>query len=114
MLPEALRAQGARVDVLAVYDTVAADHLAVPAARLERADFITFSSASTVEEFAALMAAEGAARARPLAERLSGVRLCSIGPVTSAAIRELGLPVHVEASEHTAAGLAAAIAAAAG
>ena len=62
-------------------------------------------------------AARGAARGgaadgagRPLAERLAGVRLCSIGPVTSAALRDLGLPVAVEAWEYTAAGLVAAIA----
>jgi uroporphyrinogen III methyltransferase/synthase len=43
-------------------------------------------------------------------ERLAGARLCSIGPVTSETLRELGLAVAVEAREFTAAGLAAAIA----
>ena len=57
-----------------------------------------------------LMEASGAGR--PLAERLSGVRLSSIGPVTSETLRECGLPVAVEATEHTSAGLVAAIAAA--
>jgi len=46
-----------------------------------------------------------------LADRLRTVRLASMGPVTSATLRELGLPVAVEAGVFTAAGLAAAIAA---
>jgi len=112
VLPDALRASGAIVDVLPVYDTVPAESLQVPAAQVERADFITFTSSSTAEQFVGLMEASGAGR--PLAERLSGAALCSIGPVTSDTLRELGLPVAVEASEHTAAGLVAAIAASAG
>ena len=112
VLPDALRASGAIVDVLPVYDTVPAESLRVPAAQVERADFITFTSSSTAEQFVGLMEASGAGR--PLAERLSGAALCSIGPVTSDTLRELGLPVAVEAFEHTAAGLVAAIAASAG
>ncbi len=46
---------------------------------------------------------------RPLAERLAGTRLCSIGPQTSAALAELGLPVAVEAEPHTSDGLVRAI-----
>jgi uroporphyrinogen-III synthase len=118
VLPDALRASGARVNVLPVYDTVPAERLRVPAARIESADFITFTSSSTVQQFVGLMEAAGAhggpdGAGRPLVERLSGAALCSIGPITSATLRELGLPVAVEASEHTAAGLVAAIAASA-
>jgi len=116
VVPDALRARGALVDVLPVYDTVAADRLPVPPGTIERADFVTFTSGSTARQFAGLMEAAGTrasrAAARPLAERLSGVALCSIGPATSEVLRELGLPVAVEAREHTAAGLVAAIAAA--
>jgi len=116
VLPDALRANGAVVDVLPVYDTVPAERLQAPAERIERADFITFTSSSTVQQFVGLMEAAGThggpdGAGRPLAERLSGAALCSIGPVTSETLRELGLPVAVEASEHTAAGLVAAIAA---
>jgi uroporphyrinogen III methyltransferase/synthase len=107
VLPDTLRAQGARVDVLPVYDTVAAARLPVPAGRIEAAAYITFTSGSTARQFVALMP-EGR---RPLAERLAGARLCSIGPATSEALLELGLPGAVEAAEHTAAGLVAAIAA---
>ena len=118
VLPDALRASGAIVDALPVYDTVAAERLQVPADRIERADFITFTSSSTARQFVGLMEAapqrDGPGGAdRPLRERLSGAALCSIGPVTSGTLRELGLPVTVEASEHTAAGLVTAIAAAA-
>ena len=116
MLPDALRANGAVVDVLPVYDSMPAERLQAPAERIERADFITFTSSSTVQQFVGLMEAAGTRGGpdgvgRPLVERLSGAALCSIGPVTSETLRELGLPVAVEASEHTAAGLVAAIAA---
>jgi len=113
VLPDTLRARGALVDVLPVYDTVAADALAVPAERIATADYITFTSSSTVRQFVSLMeksaGASSAHGAGALAERLSGVRLCSIGPVTSETLRELGLAVAVEAREYTAAGVVAAI-----
>ena len=112
VLPETLRERGAVVDVLHIYDTVAAGELAVPATQVEAADYITFTSASTARRLAALLAAGGQASGagRPLAERLAGARLCSIGPITSQTLRELGLTVAVEAREYTAAGLVAAIA----
>jgi uroporphyrinogen III methyltransferase / synthase len=113
VLPETLRARGAEVVVLHIYDTVAVDELAEPAERVEAADYVTFTSGSTAKRLAALLdaAAEAAGRAgTPLSERLAGARLCSIGPVTSEVLRELGLPVAVEARDYTAAGLVAAIA----
>ncbi len=112
VLPETLRERGAVVDVLHIYDTVAAAELAVPAAQVEAADYITFTSASTVKRLVGLMTAgDPTGAGKPLAERLAGARLCSIGPITSEALRDLGLPVAVEAREYTAAGLVAAIAA---
>ena len=86
----------------------------MPAARVEAADYITFTSASTVRRLAGLLdaaAAGGGGAGRPLSERLAGARLCSIGPITSRTLRELGLEVAVEAREYTAAGLVAAVAA---
>lgn len=106
VIPDALRASGATVDVVTVYETVAAESLAVPAARIEAADFVTFTSGSTVDGFVTLM---GEAE---LAQRLARTRLCSIGPVTSEALRARGLPVAVEARPYTAEGLVAAILAA--
>jgi uroporphyrinogen-III synthase len=119
VLPDALSAWGAHVDVLAVYDTAPAESFDLPVAEIAAADFITFTSASTAEEFAVLLTAALAARggddasSPALPALLAGVRLCSIGPATSAALRTHGLPVAVEAPEHTAAGLVEAIAAAA-
>jgi len=40
---------------------------------------------------------------------LSGLRFASIGPITSNTLRELGLPVHIEAGEYTIPGLIRAI-----
>jgi uroporphyrinogen III methyltransferase/synthase len=105
VLPDELRRRGATVDVVTVYDTVPAAALACPAAEIEAADDVTFTASSTARYFVALLGAEG------LARRLKAVRLASIGPVTSATLRELGLPVAVEATVYSAAGLAAAIAA---
>ena len=107
VLPDTLREKGAIVEVMAVYDTVAARSLGVRPEQIERADYITFTSSSTAQQFAALM--EPSARGRSLATRLSRVQLCSIGPVTSQTLRDLGLPVAVEATEFTSAGLVAAI-----
>ena len=45
---------------------------------------------------------------------LDGPRLASIGPVTSAALRELGHEPDLEAADHTPDGLVAALATAAG
>lgn len=111
VLPDTLRARGVLVDVLPVYDTLPAERLDVPPAQVEAADFITFTSSSTARRFAALM--EPSAAGRPLADRLAHARLCSIGPVTTATLHELGLPVAVQAREYTSAGLVEAIAAAA-
>ena len=67
VLPETLRARGAVVDVLHIYDTVAAAELAEPAGRVEAADYITFTSASTARRLAGLLEAGG--RRRPAALR---------------------------------------------
>ena len=105
VLPDTLRELGAAVDVVALYDTTPARFLDVPRERLEQADYITFTSSSTVHAFVELMGPE------LLTQRLARVRLASIGPVTSATLQEHGLGVAVEAVEYTAEGLAAAVAA---
>ena len=112
-LPDGLRARGARVEVLTVYETLPAAALAVPVGDILAADYVTFTSSSTVNAFLGLIGTDpGAAGAAPThVERLAGVRLASIGPVTSATLARHGLAVAVEATKYTAAGLAAAIAA---
>jgi uroporphyrinogen III methyltransferase/synthase len=66
--------------------------------QLARATHVTFSSSSTVRFF---LDAGG--------ELPAGARLVSIGPVTSATARELGLHVDVEASRHDIDGLVDAL-----
>jgi uroporphyrinogen III methyltransferase/synthase len=92
VLPDALRERGAQVDVLALYETVAEplDDGALAAARA--ADYVTFTSSSTVRFF--LEAAGGEAALS------DGTRIVSIGPVTSAALREHGLEPDLEAARH--------------
>ena len=74
-------------------------------ARALEADWATFTSASSVRFF--LEAAGG-----PQAVRDSGLRLASIGPITSAALRDQGLEPDIEAVEHTPDGLVDALVAA--
>jgi len=103
VLPDELRRHGALVDVVDIYEAVPAAALPCPASDVEAADYVTFTSGSTVRAFVGLLGP-----GRP-AERLAAVRLASIGPVTSATLRELGLPVAVEATVYSASGLAAAV-----
>jgi uroporphyrinogen-III synthase len=101
--PDALRAAGALVDEVTVYHTVPAAPDAAGVAALERgADAVTFTSPSTFTNLLALLGD----RARRL---LAGTAIASIGPVTSAAIRDAGWPVHVEPAEHTMEGLVHAL-----
>jgi uroporphyrinogen III methyltransferase/synthase len=99
VLPEALRDRGAKVDLVALYETVAEklDPAALEAAR--DADYVTFASSSTVRNF---MDAVG----DRLPER---TRVVSIGPVTSEAARQAGLAVDVEARRHDPDGLVEAL-----
>ncbi|MFH2201854.1 MAG: inositol monophosphatase family protein [Elusimicrobiota bacterium] len=107
-LPRILRALGASVTVAHCYRTVAdpAGRRAVQALRRGGGvDWITFTSASTVDRF---FQAAGPAGARAL---LARARAASIGPVTTAALKRRGAAPAVEAAPYTAEGLAAAIAA---
>jgi uroporphyrinogen III methyltransferase/synthase len=100
VLPEELRRRGASVDVAPVYRTVVPDSSALrEAIAAKRPDWITFTSSSTVRHFVE-MAGE---------EALRNVRIASIGPITSATIREYGVEPSVEADPHTMDGLIAAI-----
>jgi uroporphyrinogen III methyltransferase/synthase len=101
VLPDALRGSGAEVDVLALYETVA-EPLSAPALAAARAaDYITFTSSSTVRFF--LDAAGGDA---PLS---AGTRIVSIGPITSATLHEHGLEPDVEAEDHDVDGVVRAL-----
>jgi uroporphyrinogen III methyltransferase/synthase len=104
VLPDALRARGADVDVLALYETVVEPLAAGALAAARAADYITFTSASTVRYF--LQAAAGAREGPPLSP---ATRIVSIGPVTSETLREHGLEPHVEAARHDIDGLLEAL-----
>jgi uroporphyrinogen III methyltransferase/synthase len=97
VLPGALRDRGAEVDVLALYRTVAEPLDDAGRAAALGADYATFTSASSVRFF------------HEAAGTLDGPRLVSIGPVTSAALRERGYEPVVEAGDHTPDGLVAAL-----
>jgi uroporphyrinogen III methyltransferase/synthase len=105
-LPAALEELGAIVDDIAVYKTVAeTEDLNGAAAKLTEAgmDWITFTSASTVEHFHARFDLP------KLLKQFPKARLVAIGPETSKAIRALGLEPTVEAKEHTIDGVVQAV-----
>jgi uroporphyrinogen III methyltransferase/synthase len=99
LLPAGLAARGAHVDVVEAYRTVAPENLARRAAEifdaLRPGDWITFTSSSTVKN---LMQVVDPAR-------LTGLRVATIGPVTTETARALGLAVDAEASPYTIDGL---------
>lgn len=105
-LPKELSGLGAIVDDVACYKTVPeTDDVTGCAARFqeEGADWITFSSASTVENFHArfdLVATKA---------KWPRIRFASIGPETTKAIVALGLQPDVEAKPHNIDGLIAAV-----
>ncbi|MFL6515783.1 MAG: uroporphyrinogen-III C-methyltransferase [Chthoniobacterales bacterium] len=101
VLPKSLSALGAIVDEGFAYRTVI-ETRDITGARDrftgEGADLITFTSSSTVENFMAL--------GLPLPE---GVKIASIGPITSQTVRQAGLKVDVEARRHDIEGLVDAV-----
>lgn len=101
-LVEGLRARGARVDEVALYDTVSVPASADEVEAALSADVLTFTSSSTVRNFMGLLGDDGRRRA-------AGCRVVSIGPITSDTAREEGLSVHREAEEFTIPGLIAAL-----
>lgn len=111
VIPREFQQLGATVDVIEAYET------ALPASSREelqavmsdhdrKPHVVTFTSSSTVRNFVALLGGRG----RPTYTLLEGIQFASIGPVTSATLREFGLPVHIEAEEYTIPGLVRAVA----
>jgi uroporphyrinogen III methyltransferase/synthase len=99
VLPDALRARGAEVDVVALYETVAEPLTESERAAVTGADYVTFTSSSTVRYFF-----------KTAGETLAPeTRLVSIGPVTSDTLREHGREPDVEADRHDIDGLIAAL-----
>src|SRR5665648_116408 len=105
LLPRTLSAAGAVVEVVPLYDTLPTEPEAKVIERVLGADFVSFTSSSTVKNFADLFRAQG------LENRLGEIRAASIGPMTSETVRKEGLQLIVEAGEHTVEGLVQALAA---
>jgi len=99
ILPQALQALGAQVDEIAVYQTVrpqateAHDLRALLTA--EKIDMLTFTSSSTVRNFATVFATE------ELPQLLSKTRIGCIGPITANTAREYRMVVAVQSSVYT-------------
>jgi uroporphyrinogen III methyltransferase/synthase len=103
VIASGLAALGAIVDEAIAYRTVPENEDNLEAlARLteEGADMITFTSASTVDGFMDLKV-----------DLPKGIKIASIGPVTSTAVRRHGLKVDVEAKTHSIPGLVEAVSA---
>ena len=102
VVPVELRRRGAEVNVVEAYRTHAPENATERASEVLAAkpDWITFTSSSTV--YNTVQAAGGA-------EALAGIRIASIGPITSETARSYGLEVAVEADPHTIDGLIAAL-----
>lgn len=102
ILPETLRAAGHAVDVVIAYETKPAlpEEADKIADALERGeiDFVTFTSASTATQFAALFGSR-------LAKCVANTKIVSIGPVTTTACEKFGMIVSATATPHTTAAL---------
>ncbi|MGN6256872.1 MAG: uroporphyrinogen-III C-methyltransferase [Solirubrobacterales bacterium] len=95
ILPDALRERGAEVDVVALYETVRETPDEAKIERAQEADYVTFTSSSTVTNLV-----------EALGDRFpSNARIVSIGPVTSESARAAGLQVDLEAEQHDIDGL---------
>lgn len=98
VVPNELRNRGAEVDVVAAYQNVipyGAPQQAQGIFQEPLPDWVTFASSSAVHHLVALISVEV----------LSGIKLASIGPATSATMIEYGLVVTSEALKHTIPGL---------
>lgn len=112
VIPVQLRDAGAHVDVVEAYETVMPEAsrsmlrsvLDNPA---QRPQVITFTSSSMAKNFADMLG-----EAMLISGVLNGIKMASIGPVTSQTMKQLGIRVDIEAKEFTVDGLVNAVAAA--
>jgi uroporphyrinogen III methyltransferase/synthase len=106
MLRERLQEKGAaEVNDVAIYETRGAESLpveVVEAIEEKRVEWVTFTSSSTAKNLAALLGPT-------YREKLAGVKIASIGPITTKTLVELGLTPTVEAVEFNLRGLVAAM-----
>jgi len=104
VLPEALAKLGHKVKVFPVYHTEYVDaenNDTINALAAGQVDLVTFTSSSTAEGFARVIAGSQIVP--------DAVPAASIGPVTTQTCRDLGFDLKLEATEYTIPGLVAAI-----
>jgi uroporphyrinogen III methyltransferase/synthase len=106
VLPNTLRAAGWEVDVVVAYENLppAPEKRAELLRELDarRIDAVVLTSSSTVENLCDLLGPSAP-------QRLAGVRIASIGPLTTETARERGLRVDVTATQSTVRGLVQAL-----
>ena len=99
LIPAELTKLGAHIDVVEAYRNLVPPEAAERAREIffaaKKPDWITFTSSSTVKNLLAITGREA----------LDGVRIASIGPVTSETARAHGLTVDAEAKQFTLDGL---------
>ena len=98
-------AHAAEVRDIAIYETKTANSLPehlLDALDADQVQWITFTSSSTAKNFAALLGAD-------YRERLKRVKIASIGPITTATLRELGLEPTLQAETFNVDGLVQSI-----
>ena len=103
LIPNELGRLGAHVDVVEAYRSVVPEDAAARARDIfsagKKPDWVTFTSSSTVKNLLAIAGRDA----------LEGMRIASIGPVTSETARSHGLTVDAEANQYTIDGLIQAI-----
>jgi len=103
VIPAELAKLGAQVDVVEAYRNVVPPNATTRAHEIfsgeKKPDWITFTSSSTVKNLLAITGGEA----------LEGIRMASIGPVTSATLRAHSLNVEAEAKQFTLDGLVEAL-----
>jgi uroporphyrinogen III methyltransferase/synthase len=122
VLADGLRARGAEVEVLALYETLAEPLSPRALETAQSADYVTFTSSSTVRHFASAVADAGGAgetAASPSVGTTGAAggrlgltprtRVVSIGPITSETLREHGVEPDVQADPYDVEGMIGAL-----
>ncbi len=102
-LERGLRQRGVQVTRVTAYRTEAVTDPQNLPELLPTVDMLTFTSASTVRNFAALLPPV------PPAAAIGDAVVACIGPIAADAARSVGLPVHIVPEKYTIAGLVAAM-----
>ena len=106
VLPVELAKMGAQVNEIPAYETLTVTENVgdlIQALEDKGVDLITFTSSSTVKNFKALLPAAN------FQELMQGVRIASIGPITTDTAKKLDFDVHISAKSYTIPGLVDAI-----